>query len=527
MKNSRILNIFALVLILALAAYLRLANNTTTPGWYTDEGTHLDIARHLRDGEIHYMAVEESTLLFARLPLFETLLAGALNLKDAGMGTLRTLTGLLGTLAVAMLYWVTQKITGDRLLALLAALLLAIYPDAVLYSRFGFSYNLLTPLVLMTYLGLWQYLNAQEANTEKSRQGLILAAMAIGIGALSDLWMFVLIAPMGLAISARRWRDAFWSLPLTFVPWGIYTLVMLFKTPEAFIFDLGFTFFRLSSPDIITQLTTLGMNYTILISQSHWIALGLVGIFLIKPTRLQYLTLGVFFIPIMVLGRTVALYNLSFYYMIPLLSFAALGMAVLIKKAVPYAYRGLYAALDRLLNHWLRVITGKATTTAKYTVALKSGAYLALALIMLTPFLTSTLWTIRQTQQGFSTILDPFLIKADDAYAVAGFINGQASEDDLVIASPGIAWLFQTRTADFQMAAAYEGLNTPHLPADLPKERFAFDPRYSQANFIVIDNLWRTWAVQNVPGVNEILQELETWPLVFQSGQIEVYRNPI
>lgn len=39
-----------LALILALAAYLRLANNGTIPGWYTDEGTHLEIVRHLAQG---------------------------------------------------------------------------------------------------------------------------------------------------------------------------------------------------------------------------------------------------------------------------------------------------------------------------------------------------------------------------------------------------------------------------------------------------------------------------------------------
>ena len=36
----------------------------------------------------------------------------------------------------------------------------AIYPQAVVYSRFGFSYNLLTPLVLLaTMLGCWEYLS--------------------------------------------------------------------------------------------------------------------------------------------------------------------------------------------------------------------------------------------------------------------------------------------------------------------------------------------------------------------------------
>ena len=52
-------------------------------------------------------------------------------------------------ITVAVLYLTVRRMTRDVRLALLAALLLAIYPPAVLYSRFGFSYNLLAPLVLL------------------------------------------------------------------------------------------------------------------------------------------------------------------------------------------------------------------------------------------------------------------------------------------------------------------------------------------------------------------------------------------
>ena len=62
-----------MALILILAAYLRLANLAVNPAWYTDEGTHLDIVRHLLDGRVQYLAINQSSLLFSRLPLFELL----------------------------------------------------------------------------------------------------------------------------------------------------------------------------------------------------------------------------------------------------------------------------------------------------------------------------------------------------------------------------------------------------------------------------------------------------------------------
>mgnify|MGYP001559875412 CR=1 FL=1 len=65
----------ALLLILSLAAYLRLANRADNPGWYSDEGTHIDIAMNLMEGRAQSLAITQSMLLVARPPLFHLLLA--------------------------------------------------------------------------------------------------------------------------------------------------------------------------------------------------------------------------------------------------------------------------------------------------------------------------------------------------------------------------------------------------------------------------------------------------------------------
>ena len=111
-------------------------------------------------------------------------------------------------------------------------------------------------------------------------------------------------------------------------------------------------------------------------------------------------------------------------------------------------------------------------------------------------------------------------------------MNARTVADDVVIASPGLAWVFDVHTADPQMAMAYEGQATPHLPADIPADRFVFEPDYRQARFVVVDNYWYNWAVHNaririrVAGVSALVHEVQDWPLVFGSGAIEVYRNP-
>jgi hypothetical protein len=520
------LEVIALLLILGLAAYVRLANHTDNPGWYTDEGTHLDIAQNLMHGRVQYMAINQATLLFSRLPLFELLLARSLSLMGGGIGTLRALTGGLGVVSVAVLYGVVRRTQhGDSSLALLSALMYAIYPSAVLYSRFGFSYNLLTPLVLLAYLGLWEYLNTPPTSNTQRRGWLALAVLAIGIGAVSDLWMFVLTAPLLVVVLIRHWRDALWSFPLVLLPFGLYAVFMLVQTPGTWWFDLRFVLSRLNRLSVMSQLTTLALNYTILISRDHWAALAIIGMFMLRPARLQRLSLLMFLLPIVILGRTVALYNLSFYYMIPLLPFIGLGMASAIKHGVPFISQAIHSTLLALLEKW-EWLSSQLRLRRLHGQVLSLSTSLILFAVVATPFLTSAIWTANQARDKYSTEIDLFLINPGDARRVAEFVNSQIVPNDVVIASPGLAWLFQAHTADFQMSVAFNGQETPHLPANLPKSRFAFNPDYRQAHFVVVDNLWRNWAVWNIAGVPDMLSQMQNWSLVFKSGEIEVYCNP-
>ncbi len=505
----------ALVPILALAAYLRLANHTDNPGWYTDEGTHLAIARQLLRGRVQYLAVNQSTLLFARLPLFEVLLAGVLRFGGEGMGALRAFTGTLGVASVGLLYLVVRRMSRDTALALLAALALAIYPQAILYSRFGFSYNLLTPLVLLAFLGLWEYLGTMQ------RRWLALAALAVGVGAVSDLLMLAFAAPLLIVILWRRWRDVVWAAFLTGLPFGAYAALSLAAAPQAFLFDFRFTLLRLNTLSPAQQLATLADNTATLLTQDAWMAAGLIGLFMLHPSRLLRLSLLMFLLPLILLGRTVALYSLSAYYLIPLLPFVALGVAALIRCGAPHVGRivndGLSALFERLNQ---RVGAGLAPAQ------LSIGAALIVGMIVATPFVISTARSVANVQSGFQTSIDDFLVNPDDAREAAAFVNAHTRGDELVVASPALAWLFRANAADFQMAAAASGQSTVHVPDDLPSNRFAFDPRVPQARFVVMDKLWRNWAAVNIPAAAEMLRQVQAWPLVLKAGEIEVYRNP-
>jgi hypothetical protein len=499
----------SLAAILILAAYLRLANTASNPGWYTDEGTHLDIARHLVDGRVQYLAINQSTLLFAKLPLFDLLLAGLLRLGGDGMLTLRMLTGSLGIVSVTALCILVRRATQSRGLTLLSALMLAVYPQAVLYSRFGFSYNLLSPLVLLTCLGLWNYLDSAR------RRWLALAFLSIGVGAVSDLWMLALAVPALLAASLRRWQDALWGLPLLGLPLALYVAVMLMNAPQAFWFDLSYTLSRLGTQSIAEQLASIGQNYVMLLAQDSWMAPALIGLMMLRPARLQCLCLLMFLFPLAALGRTVALFSLGTYYTIPLLAFVALGMASLVWNGMPHVFRLARSGLAAMLSRWF---PNRPSLESLLSVA----ASLSLLLIIF-PLWVGLIGTLRAVKDGFATPIDPFLISASDARKTADFINAHTTSSDVVIASPTIGWLLDAQTADFQMATAATGQATPHLPANIPASRFAFDPRFDRAQYLVIDNLWRSWGIVHVPGLSGMLDELATRNPIFTAGDIAVY----
>jgi len=489
-----------LAVVLALAAYLRLVNVGAIPGIYTDEGTHLDIAFNLLDGQIRYLAISQSTLLFAKLPLFDLLLALLLRLFGGGIITLRTLSGVLGVLTVLLMYVVIDNLQNDPYLPLLAALVLAVFPDAVLYSRFGFSYNLLCPLVLMALWGLVKY--ARSENT----RWLILAAGCIGIGAMSDLIMLSFSLPMILVILTQRRRDILLALLLIALPLAIYAGVMLIIVSGAFLFDLSYTLTRVGRQTLWAQITTLALNIVTLLS-NVWLTLGLVGLVTLRERTLRGLSL-LLLLPVLVVGRSVALHGLSFYYMIPFLPLLALGMAALIRAGIPLIAELISESTQRLVQHRLTMFV--CMVLASVAAAL--------------PFVMFTLLTIQNVRHGWTTNIDPFLVSIADAKAVADYVNAQTQPGDVVIASPAVAWLIDADTADFQMVAAYDGQATPHLPGDVPTDRWTFEAGIEAADYVIIDNLWRNWAALHIPLAFDVMVLAdEDWELLFSSGEVAVY----
>ena len=491
--------LLAIVAIILLALYLRWENVGADPDWYTDEGTHLEIARHWLNGEQRYLAIGQSTLLFAKLPLFEWVLAGFIAVFGKSMTTLRMLTGGLGVVTVWLLYQISKDwrlMVGDSDLTihplistLFPPFLLAVYPNAVLYSRFGFSYGLVAVWGLLVFWGLGQYVHGRGG------RWLLLASVGMGLGLLTDFWMVCLMPAFFLTVllknGARIGKDVVWSMLVLVMPFGLFTMGMLLTASDSFWFDMDYTLFRLGGRSLGEQFNLIVENITVLFAQDRWFLLGFAGLWCIPDRKWRVLTLAFFALPLLVLGRTVALYGLSYYYLIPVLPFVAMGVGQLIVTLIHYV---------------LFIFKSK-----------RVAGVLAVLFIWLAVFVF-----------GESRQMDgvtPFLLDAENAGKTATFLNSQLQPDDVVVANPTLAWMIEGNVADFQMMVAKNGVATPHMPANIPPDRWLFDPSLENVDYVVVDNLWDNWTRVHVGEMPAFLTELQTWELLFQAGNIRVYKN--
>jgi hypothetical protein len=508
----------ALLLVLAAAGHLRFTHLAENPGWYSDEGTIADIAQNMAEGKMQYLALGRSTLLAARLPLMPGLLSLMLSDSQSTLLTLREMTASLGVLSTLLLYLLvrTSLGTGARAIALMAGLLHAIYPFAVFYNRIGFSYNLLTPLLLLAAGGFWFYLDRGR------KAGLAVAALAIGLGAVTDLMMISLTAPFVLVALVRRRRDLLWGLPLLALPLSAYALAMLMRDASAFLFDVQFTLGRLTAIPWWAQLPLLTLNLGTLALTDPWWMPAVIGLLLLRPPRWRLLMLSLLFLPLLVLGRSSGLAGLRRYSISPLFPLVALGMANLVALGLPWMLRFAQLTLQEALVRvkWLGG-SPRSDWLRRRLVALGSAG--TVFLLGLTPLIISTVDLVNQVQRGFRPENDWAYVSARDGAAAAALVNQRAAPTDLVLASPAVAWDVDAQAADFQQALAFEGKPSIDYPSDIPPERFVFDAGFDRAAYIIVDRIWLEWGAAHIEGVADMLEQLGSWHRIGRQGDLQIY----
>lgn len=512
--KRKLLEIVLLMLILVLAAFLRFYNLRANPGWYSDEGAFANVATHLLDGRWQYFALQGSPLLVGRPPLFFVVLAGAFKLFGVDIAILRGLTGIYGLLTIVLLYFVAHDI-WDSTTALLAAAFLAIYPGAVAYSRVGFTYNQLAPLFLLAFYSAWKY-----GDSRRPVWGLV-AGLTAGLALATDYLGVVAAMVGGLALLIKDRRMFLVALaPLALVPLVVMAPAAI-SAPEAFLQDVSYTFARVG-PSPAMQLVNVVILYSELLRREMWVALGLMGLFLLPGRRGRGLALLMTCATLLLFARVFIPLG---HHLIPILPFIALGAASLVKSGAPFVLRLVKDGLESLR---LR-LPGNGRSGAPnrlFLVGQSVAASLFSIIFLFSPFLGMLVTSLAEVRYGqvFVYPEEGFSVSTD-ARAVADYLRAQSAPSDVLLASPQVAWALPGKAADFQQALACAGHWAYGLPP-LGRERFAFDCSPANARYVVLDDFWRGWGAQMMPDLREVMAEVERWPLVLSVGEFRVYRNP-
>jgi len=503
-----------LVLIILLGAYLRLANLRTNPAWYPDEGSYLNIAWNLWQGNMQSFSVGGTLLLNARAPLFPSLLTHLFPLFGYDILVARVATALAGIATIPLLYLALRSSLG-RGQALATAAFFAIFPIAVIWNRWAFDYNLLMPLFVLCFWSLWCWIETRQA------RWMVMAACCTAVAILTAWVAVSLVVCLGIVGWLYHRRLLLWALPLAVSLPTLYLGSAYLAAPNFFIDDFALTFTR-SNSSPLAQFVFAAFNYALFIASNYWLIPGIIGLFLIERRRVRALVLLIFFVTLFSVLRFSSITELGFHRVLALVPFLALGVVMFLWRAIPGIARLVIDDLD-WLGHQLGLHHLPRGIFVLKLVGVPLIVYFTIAGVLVAAILSDGLSVATQ----FATRIDKVLATPPrDAMAAIDYVNTHAHPDDVVIASPQIGWALTARAVDFQQTLSYAGYPTDNYPTPIDQARFVFDPSPANARFAVVDRMWTVWAVENITSTKILLNELDQWHIAFRAGDFVVRENP-
>ena len=197
------LEVFGVVAILAVAAFVRLYHLDTYPfGMHGDEGEFGSAALRLMDGDS--LEIFSSAVFLQHPNVYAFLLAGTMQLFGDDFAGARVLSGVAGTLTVLGVYALTRTLFASRV-AVVAAAFFALAPWHLTFSRMAMN-DVLVPLFLTaTILFLYRGLLSQSA------WDYALAGVSCGLGWWADynnksVILCLVVGAVALYLTAIDWR---------------------------------------------------------------------------------------------------------------------------------------------------------------------------------------------------------------------------------------------------------------------------------------------------------------------------------
>jgi 4-amino-4-deoxy-L-arabinose transferase-like glycosyltransferase len=502
--------------ILALSAFFHFFRLALVPGWDPEEGYNLDIAWNLGHGRLRLFAL--SSAFAQHPPLFYLQLAAAIHFVGYDISAIRLLAAAYAVLTDAALFFVGRRLVGTGA-AIWSMLVYTVAPVILANTRWGYSYAELALVGLLCLGAAWHFRETRD------RKWLWLSAVLAGLATFSDYegiaWVaFVALVALAESSNPHRWRDSAIALGIGLGLPLFGLLIALVLAPGVLLADLAATLGRAAGGNPALQLILLLLNYSQFLSLDAWLLLGFVGLFL-APARVRGFLLGAAAVLAVVVLKVREI-GLSLHTVVPLLPILALGAGIAIDAGLPLLYRWLL--------EWITGLFGGSEQ--------RRFARMLAAVVVFTAIVSPVAMVMASDAAGLATTLqtrqDMLLGTPADAQAVARYVFSHAASGDLVLASPELAWMFdspdrspRTRGADILQTLAQSGLSASFYPAGLPPSRWEFNVSLAHARYVVVDNLLRKLAMPGqLPALQLLLRQAESWPRVFSRGQYVVYSQP-
>ena len=518
--RKRIVEFLLIAAIILLAAWLRFYNLRSSPGWYSDEGSFINVAENLSAGKSQYFAIQGSTLLVGRLPLFMIVMSWLFNLFGTDILVGRSLAAACGILNILLVYLMVRKFSNFAL-AVTAALIYSIYPWAVFYNRMALTYNMLGFFGFLSVCSLWMALD------QNSKRWMIICGISVSLALATDYLGIVFISLIILVVLIYRWKWLPFTLIWITAPIALILLPLAISDPSGLISDLRYTFLRVEIPPGF-QIINIVLHYGELIRREIWIAIGLIGLFLIHDRRLRWMFIYICFVTILLVVRSLPPVGRNYHHLIHLFPYISIGIASLFIQAVQYLFADIDGALVNIWNRLLIIqVRGQA---AIFRVTRATLFSMVVVVFLISPFI----WMLTSDFVGISSSVYSFITKENDhnladvriVQETLSFLESNLSPADVVIASPQILWAVPALKADFAQTIAFNEGDAGVLQI-LDRNRFIYDCSTEAAKFVVLDPLVFDYATLLVPDLRKVIVEVKTWNLAYQTDGYLVYINPL
>lgn len=501
LKNN--LEIILLSFILLAGIFLRFWNLNSTPGWWPDEGVYLNIANNLIHSKAQmfsftYPFVPHPPLYFFVVSLF-------IKIFGYKMIAIRLVSAVSGSILIYLVYLIGKTINKSTL-GLIAAFLIAVMPETVVFSRYGLPYNLLIlliALVLYFFIKYHLYKKTKDLYLSSACAGLALATSYSGI----VLPFFLLIYGLYSLITKKINRKQFIiSILLCSIPFLLYLTWGLIFINQAFVHDILFTLRRKSS-----SLVDFSSFLLVIFSINIYFILGVLGLFYL-PKEIRF-WLVLFFLTIILVEYRIR--HEFVWYSVTYLFIIYLGLANFImwlsQKITEFFQRG--KAIGKFY-YWLIII---------FLLTISLGSIKTISTRIIHRDWIQTKLNASQ-EELFSTANFgyPYL------YNAINYINSRVNDSDTVMASPHLTWMINALPTDPIQSYIYRDKSTFNFSNDMRTSgRFLYDPSYQKAKYLLDDKFMRNW-FYGQPGIKkDVLDDIyKSWIKVFEEGDFKVYQNP-